>query len=110
LYAGARRRDGAVVLARRPLPALFLGARRADAGDAIPGNRAGRGGAGGGAALWFWLAGLYLLSFWALAGQTPGMRFLGIALDGGGLGLRRAIRRLFGFALATIPFGAGFLG
>ncbi len=67
-----------------------------------------------GTALWFWLGGLYLLLFWALAGQTPGMRFLGIRLEArgepGGLGLRRAIRRLFGFALAAIPFGIGFLG
>jgi uncharacterized RDD family membrane protein YckC len=65
-----------------------------------------------GGALWFLLGGLYLLTFWALAGETPGMRFLGIRMRAGdteGLGLRRAIRRLFGFALSAIPFGAGFL-
>jgi uncharacterized RDD family membrane protein YckC len=63
-----------------------------------------------GTALWFALGGLYLQTFWALAGQTPGMRFIGIGLDEGAIGLRRAIRRLFGFALAAIPLGAGFLG
>jgi uncharacterized RDD family membrane protein YckC len=63
-----------------------------------------------GTALWFVLGGLYLQTFWALAGQTAGMRFIGIGIVGGGLGLRRAIRRLFGFALAALPFGAGFLG
>jgi uncharacterized RDD family membrane protein YckC len=65
-----------------------------------------------GGALWFLLAGLYLVTFWALGGETPGMRFLGIRMRGAdtaGLGLGRAVRRLFGFALSAIPFGAGFL-
>ena len=79
---------------------------------------------GGGAAsgglvavgLGFWvLAGAaYLTFFWGVAGQTPGMRFLGIRLltDGtpGGIGLRRAVRRLVGTVLAAIPLGLGFLG
>ncbi len=67
------------------------------------------------AGTFLWLTGgaLYLLSFWSLAGQTPGMRFLGIQLDAGGerrIGARRARRRLLGGVLAAIPFGAGFIG
>lgn len=62
-----------------------------------------------------WLAGaaLYLVSFWSLAGQTPGMRFLGIHLDAGGerrIGARRARRRLLGSILAALPLGLGFAG
>ena len=34
-----------------------------------------------GTALWFAIGSLYLVGFWSLAGQTPGMRFLGIRLD-----------------------------
>ena len=65
-----------------------------------------------GTSLWFALGGLYLVGFWSLAGQTPGMRFVGIRLDveGRGLPLRRSLKRLLGAVLATIPFGLGFLG
>jgi uncharacterized RDD family membrane protein YckC len=65
-----------------------------------------------GTLLWFTLGGLYLVGFWSLAAQTPGMRFLGIRLDvpGRGLPLGRAIKRLIGMTLAAIPFGLGFLG
>ncbi|HVY79304.1 MAG TPA: RDD family protein [Solirubrobacterales bacterium] len=65
-----------------------------------------------GTTLWFILGGLYLVGFWSLAGQTPGMRFLGIRLDVAGRGLRPglALRRLVGMALAAIPFGLGFVG
>ncbi len=65
-----------------------------------------------GTTLWFSLGAVYLVGFWSLAGQTPGMRFLGIrlAVDGRGLPLRRSLRRLVGMALAAIPFGLGFLG
>jgi uncharacterized RDD family membrane protein YckC len=65
-----------------------------------------------GTALWFALGGLYLVGFWSLAGQTPGMRFVGIRLDieGRGLRLGRSIKRLIGMVLAAIPFGLGFLG
>jgi uncharacterized RDD family membrane protein YckC len=62
--------------------------------------------------LWFALGSLYLVGFWSLAGQTLGMRFLGIRLDveGRGLPLGLSIRRLIGMALATIPFFLGFIG
>lgn len=65
-----------------------------------------------GSSAWLALEGLYLVAFWSLAGQTPGMRFFGIRLgvEGRGLPVRRAIRRLFGLGLAVIPFGLGFLG
>jgi uncharacterized RDD family membrane protein YckC len=65
---------------------------------------------GGGA--WLLLGAAYLVGFWSLAGQTPGMRFFGIRLgvEGRGLAPRRSLRRLFGLALAAIPLGLGFLG
>jgi uncharacterized RDD family membrane protein YckC len=65
-----------------------------------------------GTALWFALGGLYLVGFWSLAGQTPGMRFLGARLnvDSRGLPFWRAVKRLIGMTLAAIPFGLGFLG
>lgn len=62
--------------------------------------------------LWFALGGFYLLAFWSLAGQTPGMRFLGIrlAVEGHGLPFGRSLKRLAGMVLAWIPFGLGYLG
>jgi uncharacterized RDD family membrane protein YckC len=63
-----------------------------------------------GAVAWIVMGSLYLISFWALAGQTPGMRFVRIHLDsedGRRIGLRRAVRRLFGLVLAILPLGAG---
>ena len=61
---------------------------------------------------WLALGSLYLVGFWSLAGQTLGMRFVGIRLDVEGRGLRlgRSVRRLIGMVLAAIPFGLGFLG
>lgn len=59
------------------------------------------------------LAGItYLLVFWVLAGQTPGMRFLGIQLRSGDaerLRLGQAIKRLAGLVLSILPFGLGFI-
>jgi uncharacterized RDD family membrane protein YckC len=59
-----------------------------------------------------WISG-YLVFFWSVAGQTPGMRFLGLTLQADGvhrrLGLRRALRRLAGTAIAALPLGLGFL-
>jgi uncharacterized RDD family membrane protein YckC len=65
-----------------------------------------------GTGAWLTLGGLYLVAFWSLAGQTPGMRFFGIRLGvaGRGLPLRASLKRLAGLALAWIPFGLGFLG
>jgi uncharacterized RDD family membrane protein YckC len=66
-----------------------------------------------GAGAWIVVIYLYAMTFWSLAGQTPGMRFLGIRIEHDGsprLGERRARRRLFGALLALIPLGLGFLG
>lgn len=65
-----------------------------------------------GAGAWMILIGAYLVGFWSLAGQTLGMRFLGIRLatEGGGLPFGRSVKRLFGLGLAILPFGLGLLG
>jgi len=65
-----------------------------------------------GSALWVGWAGLYMVVFWSLAAQTPGMRFFGLRLGaaGRGLSLRSSLRRLAGLFLAALPFGIGFLG
>lgn len=66
-----------------------------------------------GAAAWVIFGGLYLFTFWSLAGQTPGMRFLSIRIEHEGsqrLGPTVARRRLVGLVLALIPFGLGLLG
>ncbi|HEX2129428.1 MAG TPA: RDD family protein [Solirubrobacterales bacterium] len=64
-----------------------------------------------GAAAWSLASATYLTFFWALAGQTPGMRLLSIRVDADGrrkLGTRRALRRLFGTVLSVLTFGFGF--
>jgi len=66
-----------------------------------------------GAAAWLVAGGAYLVSFWSLLGQTPGMSIVGIRLVAPGLAqvpVRLAIRRLAGLALAAIPLGLGFTG
>jgi uncharacterized RDD family membrane protein YckC len=65
-----------------------------------------------GSLAWFGLGSVYLVAFWSLAAQTPGMRFFGIRLGvvGKGLPARRSLRRLAGLYLAAIPLGLGFLG
>lgn len=65
-----------------------------------------------GTVLWFMLGALYLVGFWSLAGQTLGMRFVGIRLDVADRGLRfgRSVKRLIGMVLGWIPFGLGYLG
>ncbi len=65
-----------------------------------------------GTTAWLVLNGLYLVGFWSLAGQTLGMRFLGIrlAVEGQGLPVRRSIRRLIGLGLGFLTLGIGFLG
>ncbi len=82
----------------------------------LVGNAFGCNGEGGtglaiavGSTAWLSFGAIYLLGFWSLAGQTPGMRFLGIRLDER-LSLRRAVRRLVGLGLAVLAFGLGFLG
>jgi uncharacterized RDD family membrane protein YckC len=55
---------------------------------------------------------VYLVTFWILTGQTPGMRFMGIRvtdLRGGRPGLVSSLRRLAGIYPAALLGGAGFL-
>ena len=66
-----------------------------------------------GAAAWLIAGATYLIVFWTLADQTPGMRFLGVKIvvpGGGGVELADSIRRLFGLTIALIPLGLGLLG
>lgn len=60
---------------------------------------------------WLWVV-VYFVAFWALTGQTPGDRLLGMRVqrpDGGGLRVLQSVRRFGGAVLATLPLGAGFL-
>lgn len=79
--------------------------------NAFGGN--GEGGSGlviaVGSTAWLGFGAVYLLGFWSLAGQTPGMRFVGIRLDER-LPPRRSFKRLIGLGLSVITFGLGFLG
>jgi uncharacterized RDD family membrane protein YckC len=64
-----------------------------------------------GSIAWLFLGAVYLVGFWSLIGQTPGMRFFGIRLGvaGRGLPVGSSVMRLFGLLLAAIPFGLGFI-
>ncbi|MDQ3608229.1 MAG: RDD family protein, partial [Actinomycetota bacterium] len=58
------------------------------------------------------IGGSVFAAFWALVGQTPGMRLLSIHLEHNGsreIGLRCALKRLFAIPLALLPAGLGFL-
>jgi uncharacterized RDD family membrane protein YckC len=80
-------------------------------GDNNPDVSGGQALAAGGT-VWLATAGVYLAVFWALAGQTPGMRFARIRLmelDGSPPSGRDAVRRLLGCAVAAIPFFLGYL-
>ena len=62
--------------------------------------------------LGFLAAGALFSAFWALVGQTPGMRFLSIRLTYHGsrdITLGLASRRFLAVILSVIPFGLGFL-
>jgi uncharacterized RDD family membrane protein YckC len=63
-----------------------------------------------GSLTWLVLSGAYFVAFWGLAGQTPGMRFLGVRLQGGRLPLGRGIRRVFGIGISLFFLGLPFLG
>ena len=58
--------------------------------------------------LGFLIGGSILAAFWALVGQTPGMRLLSIHLEVNGsreIGLRRALMRVFAVPLSLLPAG-----
>jgi uncharacterized RDD family membrane protein YckC len=64
------------------------------------------------AAAWAAVVVGYFVLFWTSAGQTPGMRALGLRVtttSGGALGLWRALVRVLGLVLAIVPLFAGFL-
>jgi uncharacterized RDD family membrane protein YckC len=66
-----------------------------------------------GSFVWALAGSAYLVTFWSLSGETPGMRFFDLRLDGPDgrrLGVRRATRRLIGTILSVLPFFLGFLG
>lgn len=57
-------------------------------------------------------AGAIFAGFWALAGQTPGMRFLSIRLEHRGsreIAAGCAIRRVFAVILSLLPLGLGYV-
>jgi uncharacterized RDD family membrane protein YckC len=61
---------------------------------------------------WAVVIGTYFVLFWSTAGQTPGMRAMGLRVidaRGGHPGVPRSVLRLVGLGLAIIPLGAGFL-
>ena len=65
-----------------------------------------------GAAAWgAVLSTAYFVGFWSLAGQTPGMRLMGIVVvpvSGGRLNFGRAVRRLIGLVACWLTLGLGF--
>ena len=65
-----------------------------------------------GAAAWgAVLSTAYFVGFWSLAGQTPGMRLMGIvvvSMSGGRLNFGRAVRRLLGLVACWLTLGLGF--
>ena len=65
-----------------------------------------------GAVAWIAVFDIYLVAFWWLAGQTPGMRLLGIDVrttEGTRVPPRRGVVRIVGMVLAAIPLFAGYL-
>ena len=62
-----------------------------------------------GSTAWLTFGAVYLVGFWSLADQTPGMRFVGIRLEER-LSPRRSFKRLGGLGLAVLTLGIGFLG
>lgn len=63
-----------------------------------------------GSTTWLLIGGAYLVGFWCLAGQTPGMRFLRIRLLQGRLSFGRALRRVIGIGVSMLFLGLPFLG
>jgi uncharacterized RDD family membrane protein YckC len=77
------------------------------------GRASGTGAVVIGTGAWLVVGSVYLTTFWSLAGQTPGMRLLGIRIEtetSRRIGLRRAVRRLVGLTLALLPLGLGLVG
>jgi uncharacterized RDD family membrane protein YckC len=61
---------------------------------------------------WAIVVACYLVLFWTVTGQTPGMRFMHLRVTdrrGAPFGLPRSLLRLVGLFLAIVPCFAGFL-
>ena len=64
------------------------------------------------AAAWVAVVGTYFVLFWSTAGQTPGMRLMGLrVMTGDGIhpGVARSVVRLIGLGLAIVPLFLGFV-
>jgi uncharacterized RDD family membrane protein YckC len=64
------------------------------------------------AAAWVAVVGTYFVLFWSTAGQTPGMRLMGLRVmlgRGGHPGVGQSLVRVIGLALATAPLFLGFV-
>ena len=61
---------------------------------------------------WLLIVSTYFVLFWSAAGQTPGMRLLGLRVlgpDGKPPSIGRSLVRLAGLGLAIVPLFAGFI-
>jgi uncharacterized RDD family membrane protein YckC len=64
------------------------------------------------AVAWIAVVGTYFVLFWSTAGQTPGMRLMGLRVmtpRGDHPGVPRSLVRLVGLGLAIVPLFLGFL-
>jgi uncharacterized RDD family membrane protein YckC len=64
------------------------------------------------AGAWIAVVGTYFVLFWSTAGQTPGMRLMGLRVmtpRGDHPGVARSVVRLVGLGLAIVPLFLGFL-
>ncbi len=61
---------------------------------------------------WVAVVSTYFVLFWSTAGQTPGMRLMGLRVttaDGDRPGVLRSVVRLIGLVLAIVPLFLGFV-
>jgi uncharacterized RDD family membrane protein YckC len=61
---------------------------------------------------WIAVVGVYFVLFWSTAGQTPGMRLLGLRVmtyTGDRPSVTRSVVRLIGLGLAIVPLFLGFV-
>ena len=64
------------------------------------------------AGAWMTVVGAYFVLFWSTAGQTPGMRLMGVRVmtrRGDRPSVTRSVARVIGLALAILPLFLGFL-
>jgi uncharacterized RDD family membrane protein YckC len=64
------------------------------------------------AVVWVLVVASYFVLFWSTAGQTPGMRLMGLRVmtpRGEHPGVARSVVRLIGLGLAIVPLFLGFL-